>query len=217
MRVCWEYKAYVPVYRDPSAVRRAVDSPAMPRLLPLAFAAALVVIDQVSKAWVVATVPLGVREHTLGLGFHITHTRNSGAAFGLLRDMQWVVGPVLIDATVLLGLLNLVVSVVLVGYLLLRGQRLDRITRAAAVLVLAGAAGNMIDRLRLGYVVDFVDFQLGTFDFAVFNVADACIVIGAGLLLLAGFIGERGAPAAGSTAPSADEPHETTPADQVGR
>ncbi|TVR87102.1 MAG: signal peptidase II [Trueperaceae bacterium] len=196
----------------------------MHRLLPLVFAAALVVIDQVSKAWVVATVPLGVREHTLGLGFHITHTRNSGAAFGLLRDLQWVVGPVLIDGTVLLGLLNLLVSVALVVYLLLRGQRLDRITRAAAVLVLAGAAGNMIDRLRLGYVVDFVDFQVGSFDFAVFNVADACIVIGAGLLLVAGFLGERGTPAGragagGDRSPtdSANEPHEATPADQVGR
>jgi signal peptidase II len=103
------------------------------------------VLDQASKAWVVATIPLGVREHTLGLGFHITHTRNSGAAFGLLRDLEWVVGPVLIDATVVLGLLNLVVSVALVVYLLVRGQRLDRLTRAAAVLVLAGAAGNMID------------------------------------------------------------------------
>jgi signal peptidase II len=196
----------------------------MHRLLPLAFAAALVVLDQVTKAWVVATVPLGVREHTLGLGFHITHTRNSGAAFGLLRDLQWVVGPVLIDATVLLGLLNLVVSIALVGYLLARGPRLDRITRAAAVLVLAGAAGNMIDRLRLGYVVDFVDFQVGSFDFAVFNVADACIVIGAGLLLLAGFVGDRGslarragAEGARPAADSADEPHEAAPADQVGR
>jgi len=202
----------------------------MHRLLPLAVAAMLVVIDQATKAWVVATVPLGVREHTLGLGFHITHTRNSGAAFGLLRDLQWVVGPVLIDATVLLGLLNLLVSVALVAYLLLRGQHLDRVTRAAAALILAGAAGNMIDRLRLGYVVDFVDFQVGSFDFAVFNVADACIVIGAGLLLLAGFVGDRGArerPAgaggaggAGGAPPpdgSADEPHEAAPADQVGR
>ena len=176
-------------------------------MLPLLVAAALVLADQASKAWVVATIPLGVREHTLGLGFHITHTRNSGAAFGLLRDLQWVVGPVLIDATVLLGLLNLVVSVALVVYLLARGHLLDRVTRAAAALILAGAAGNMIDRLRLGYVVDFVDFQVGSFDFAVFNVADACIVIGAGLLLLAGL----------GTGRSAHEPHEAPSSDQVGR
>ena len=183
----------MPVYRDPAGTGRTVDSAAMPnrRLPPLAVAAALVALDQLSKAWVVATVPLGVREHTLGLGFHITHTRNTGAAFGLLRDVQWVVGPVLIDATVLLGLLNLAVSVGLVVYLLLRGPQLSALTRAVSVLVLAGAAGNMIDRLRLGYVVDFIDFQVGSFDFAVFNVADACIVVGAGVLLLGGALGGR--------------------------
>lgn len=161
------------------------------RLVPLITAALLIALDQATKAWVVATVPLGVREHSLGLGFYITHTRNSGAAFGMLRDLQWVVGPVLIDATVLLGLLNLVVSAVLVVYLLTRGERLDTLTRAALTLVLAGAAGNMIDRLRLGYVVDFIDFQVGSFDFAVFNVADSCIVIGAGLLILSGLLDGR--------------------------
>ena len=161
------------------------------RSRPLAIAAALVVIDQLSKLWVAANVPLGVREYTLGLGFHITHTRNTGAAFGLLRDLQWVVGPVLIDATVLLGLLNLVVSVGLIAFLVMRGALLDRLVRAACVLILAGAFGNMIDRLRLGYVIDFIDFQVGWFDFAVFNVADACIVIGAGLLLLSGFLPQR--------------------------
>lgn len=163
------------------------------RLVPLVTAAVLVALDQATKAWIVATVPLGVREHSLGLGFHITHTRNSGAAFGMLRDLQWVLGPVLIDATVLLGLLNLVVSAVLVAYLLTRGERLDALTRAALALVLAGAAGNMIDRLRLGYVVDFIDFQVGSFDFAVFNVADSCIVIGAGLLILSGLLDARAA------------------------
>jgi len=170
----------------------AVHSPAMRRRSrPLAIAAALVVIDQLSKLWVAANVPLGVREYTLGLGFHITHTRNTGAAFGLLRDLQWVVGPVLIDATVLLGLLNLVVSVGLIAFLVMRGALLDRLVRAACVLILAGAFGNMIDRLRLGYVIDFIDFQVGWFDFAVFNVADASIVIGAGLLLLSGFLPQR--------------------------
>ena len=58
-------------------------------------------------------------------------------------------------------------------------------------LVLAGAAGNMIDRLRLGYVVDFIHFRVGWFDFPVFNVADSCVVIGAALLVLASFLGER--------------------------
>jgi hypothetical protein len=76
----------------------------------------------------------------------------------------------------------------------------------------------------LGYVVDFVDFQVGSFDFAVFNVADACIVIGAGLLLLAGSSASGARPrrpaaraARRCTTGSADEPNEAAPADQVGR
>ena len=229
------------MYRDLTRRRGAVDSAAMhvQRLLPLGLAAALVALDQASKAWIVASVPLGVREYTLGLGFHVTHTRNSGAAFGMLRDLQWPIGPVLIDATVVLGLLNLVVSVAIVGYLLARGALLDRLTRAALTLVLAGAAGNMIDRLRLGYVVDFIDFQVGSFDFAVFNVADASIVVGAGLLVLSGLLdgpsrrtvdvpGPAGdAPATQQRAPaaadeadggaSADEADEAATSGQVGR
>ncbi len=174
------------------------------RLAPLAVAAALVAIDQLSKAWVAATVPLGVREYSLGLGFHITHTRNSGAAFGMLRDLQLPIGPLLIDATVVLGLLNLAVSVALIVFLLRRGPRLGALTRWASALVLAGAAGNMLDRLLLGYVVDFIDFQVGAFDFAVFNVADACIVVGAALLVLGGLTGDREA--------STKQPHEAPPA-----
>ncbi len=188
------------------------------RWTPLATAAGLVVVDQLTKAWVAANVPLGVRDVTLGLGFHLTHTRNTGAAFGLLRDLNWVVGPVLIDATVVLGLLNLVVSVALVAYLLVRGPYLSSLTRGAAALILAGAFGNMLDRLRLGYVVDFIDFQVGWFDFAVFNVADACIVIGAALLVLSGLVRE---PRASAKRPddqaSANRPDEAPPPDQVGR
>lgn len=165
-------------------------------LTPLALATALVAIDQWTKAWVVSTIPLGVREASLGLGFHLTHTRNPGAAFGFLRDLNLIVGPVLIDGTVLLGLLNVIVSAAIVVYLVRHVAGLDAVSRTGLALVLAGAVGNAIDRLRLGYVVDFIHFQVGAFDFPVFNVADASVVIGAGLLLIAAMRGPRasGAP-----------------------
>jgi signal peptidase II len=162
-----------------------------PRLIPLALAAALVLVDQLTKAWVLATIPLGAREATLGLGFHVTHTRNTGAAFGFLRELQLVLGPVLIDGTFVLGLLSLAVSIGLVGYLLANGDRLTSGTRVALALVLAGAAGNMIDRLGRGFVVDFIHFQVGWFDFPVFNAADAAIVIGAVLIVLGTLFGRR--------------------------
>jgi signal peptidase II len=170
-------------------------------LTPLAAAAALVAFDQWTKAWVVDTIPLGVREASLGLGFHLTHTRNPGAAFGFLRDFSVILGPVLIDGTVLLGLLNLVVSAAIVAYLVRQAERLDAPTRMGLALVLGGAIGNAVDRLRLGYVTDFIHFQVGAFDFPVFNVADASVVVGAGLLLIAAMQRPRPGDAAERTAP----------------
>jgi signal peptidase II len=163
-----------------------------PTLVALSLAAAVLVADQASKAWVAATIPVGVREATLGLGFHLTHTRNTGAAFGFLRELRFVVGPVLVDGVLILGLLSLLVSLGLAWYLLTRARRLNALPRAALALVLAGAAGNGVDRLRLGFVVDFIHFQVGAFDFPVFNVADTSIVVGAGLLLLSGVLGGGG-------------------------
>lgn len=151
----------------------------------LLIAAALVALDQLSKAWVVANLPRDGTEIPVALGFGITHTRNGGAAFGILRDLQLKVAGLTIDGTLLLGLLSAAVSTFLVYYLVRNRRRLTLLPAAATALVLAGAAGNMIDRLRLGYVVDFVHFKVGSFDFPVFNVADACVVIGASLLLLA--------------------------------
>lgn len=160
----------------------------------LLLAAALVALDQLSKAWVVANLPRDGTEIPLALGFRITHTRNGGAAFGIFRDLQLTVAGVTIDGTLLLGILSAAVSAFLIYYLVRNRSRLPYLQATATALVLAGAAGNMIDRLRLGYVVDFIHFKVGTFDFPVFNLADSCVVIGAGLLLLAslGSSGQEG-------------------------
>lgn len=161
-------------------------------------AALLVGIDQLSKYLVVANMELG-SSTPLGLGFAITHSRNTGAAFGLLRDLHVPLGPIMLDGTFLLGLLSAAVSVGLLVFLLRNGRRLSALPATALALVLAGAAGNMIDRFRLGYVVDFIHFRVGWFDFPVFNVADSCVVIGAGLLVIASLFGDshtqQGAPA----------------------
>ena len=147
-------------------------------------AAVLVAFDQLSKAWVARNLPLNQADIPVVPGLGITHTHNNGAAFGLLRDVDLTVLGVHVDGTVLLGLLSAVVSIGLVAYLATQGRRLDALQRLALSLVLAGAAGNMIDRLRLGYVIDFLHLRSGSFSFPVFNVADVCVVVGAGLLIL---------------------------------
>lgn len=169
---------------DTGLTDAALYCPAMTLLL----AALLVGLDQLTKVWVVNGLPFGGRL-PVGLGFSITHSRNTGAAFGILQDIRLQLGPVLLDGTLLLGLLSAAVSLGLVIYILKHRGRLDRLSGTALGLVLAGAAGNMIDRLRLGYVVDFIHFKVGSFDFPVFNVADSCVVIGAALLVISSLAG----------------------------
>ena len=155
-------------------------------------ATVMVVIDQLSKAWIARTLPLDGAYLSLIPGLGITHTRNSGAAFGILRSLELRVGSWVIDGTVLLGILSLLVSLGLVVFLARNGRTLTALTRTALSLVLAGALGNGIDRLRLGYVVDFLHFKVGSFDFPVFNLADTCVVIGASLLIIGSLFGGDG-------------------------
>lgn len=153
----------------------------------LVWSALLVALDQATKLWAQARFAAHGEELPLALGFSFTYTRNSGAAFGMLRNLSIPIGPFVLDGTLVLGLLSAAVSVGLIGYLWRRGRSLDALTYASLSIVLAGAVGNAIDRLRLGYVIDFIHFQVGSFDFPVFNVADSCVVVGAALLLIHSF------------------------------
>ena len=144
--------------------------------------AAVVALDQLTKAAV---------EHSLGLYqsvvvlpvLEITRYHNTGAAFSFLADaagwQRW-----------LFTALAIIVSVALVLWL----RRIDRgdATLASAVaLILAGALGNVIDRLRLGHVIDFIHVHWGEHYFPAFNVADSAITIGAALLLLDAWLEAR--------------------------
>lgn len=153
--------------------------------MSLLLAALLIAADQATKWWAKVSFADG-GSLELGLGFRFIFVRNTGAAFGLLRDLDLTVGSVSVDGTLLLGLLSAAVSLVLAWYLLRHGRYLTLLPRLALTLVLAGAAGNMIDRLVLGYVVDFIHFRQGSFDFPVFNLADSLVVAGGVLLFLGG-------------------------------
>ena len=144
----------------------------------LIFAIIWVALDQGVKFLVRAAIPLHTSQTFLPGLFDLTYIRNTGAAFSILRSQTWLL-------TVLSGI---AVAVLLV--LLLRRAIPSKLGMLSLSLLLAGAAGNFIDRLAFGYVTDM--FQTTFMDFPVFNVADIGVVIGALLLVLTVlFTGEK--------------------------
>lgn len=139
------------------------------KLLCLGIIAFAVIFDQITKYIVVKSMALG-EEIPLWEGvFHWKYIRNTGAAFGMLADRREVF---LILSTVALAVL----------FIYLFKTRTTRIWWLTAIgMIMGGGIGNMIDRIAVGYVVDFMYVKL--IDFAVFNVADCFVTVGAGILL----------------------------------
>jgi signal peptidase II len=144
--------------------------------VPIVSAVVLGAADQASKVWAVRNLPLFEPRVIVHGFFDLVHVRNTGVAFSLLSnlDHRWV-HPFLILATVL----AMGAVVAYIAYLPCRG--------AAPVglgLILGGAIGNLIDRARLGYVVDFIDLYWRNHHWPTFNVADIGITVGVILLLI---------------------------------
>lgn len=140
----------------------------------LALTAGIVIVDQLTKAWVVANVPPGGSISLLGDLLRLVVSRNTGALFGLFGASA----PIFAAAS--LGVMALIV-----GYHARSGRSL--VLSLALGLLLGGACGNLIDRVRLGYVVDFVDMGIGALRFWTYNVSDASIDVALLLLLLLAF------------------------------
>ena len=150
-------------------------------------AAAIIALDQLTKALVLARFAPGERVELTGF-LNLVLVFNKGAAFSLLADAPGWQTPVL--AAIAL------VAAAIVGALLARNAQ-KRLLSAGLMLILAGALGNLIDRLRFGHVVDFVDLHALGWHWPAFNVADSGITVGAVILILEGFVGhERRAGAA---------------------
>lgn len=139
-------------------------------LLFFLLSAALVAVDQITKALAAAylkpvtTVPI-IRDV-----LHLTYRENTGAAFSILDGFRW-------------GFVILAVIVCGVIIYINVSRKIDsKLFYAASILVVSGAIGNVIDRIATGAVVDFVDFRL--INFAVFNFADICLTVGVTLLLV---------------------------------
>lgn len=130
----------------------------------LLLSAVIVGIDQWVKLWTVSTFELGESQSVISNIFSLTYIRNTGAAWSLLEGKMWFFTIVT------------VIAVIAVLYFLIKNLHGSKWFTVGLSLVLAGALGNFIDRVRLGYVVDM--FQTDFINFPIFNVADMSLVIG---------------------------------------
>lgn len=155
-----------PAWRGPTAGRW---------ILFATIALGVLVVDQLTKAWVIGTLDVGEGLEILGEWLRIVHWRNSGALFGLLPQSAPIFA---------------VVSLGVVALIVVYHRRAGRgiVTSIALALLLGGAIGNLVDRLRHGAVVDFVDMGIGTWRFYTYNMADAAISTAIVLLLVMAFL-----------------------------
>jgi signal peptidase II len=145
----------------------------------LAFILGLAVVDQVSKAVVAGAVEIYRVIPVVPGFFNITRIHNSGAIFGILSGSGKLPVFILLTGASLFALGFVI-------YYFIKTPSTDRFTKFALALILAGALGNLTDRILRGYVIDFLDFYVGRHHWPFFNVADSCITVGA-LLLVAIF------------------------------
>ena len=145
--------------------------------LELAIVAVIVALDQAAKAVVRARLELHESVEVVAGFFSFTRVHNYGAAFGLMNTTDFPFRTVVLSAVAALALAGLAWY----GATLPAGQRL---ARAGLTLIVGGAAGNLIDRIGSGYVVDFVDLYWRGWHFWAFNVADSAITVGVSLMIL---------------------------------
>jgi signal peptidase II len=147
------------------------------RRLSILVAAAIVAVDQVTKLAVDSALSLHESRTLIEGLLDLTYVRNRGAAFGLLSDADFPFQAVAFAVVSLLAL----ALIAAYAYRLPASHRLPQLGLA---LIMGGAIGNLIDRARLGYVIDFVDVYWGPHHWPAFNVADSAISVGVALLIL---------------------------------
>ena len=140
----------------------------------LGLSALIIVLDQLSKAWISGHFVYGENLPVLGV-FNLVLAHNTGAAFSMLNNaggwQRWMFSAIAVVASVWI-------------VWLLRNHQQQKLFCLALALILGGALGNLIDRIAYGYVVDFLDFHWDSHHFPAFNVADSAITCGAALMLL---------------------------------
>ena len=140
-------------------------------------ALAIVGADQLSKALILRNLPVYDSRAVIPGVLDLVHVHNAGVAFGLLNDVTHPLRSLLTTALALVALVG-------IAYYARQIRQEERLARMGLSLILGGACGNLADRLRQGYVVDFVDVYWRDWHFWAFNVADAAITVGAALIFL---------------------------------
>lgn len=133
---------------------------------------AIVILDQFSKYLIVQNITEGINIVFIKDFFNLTYVKNYGAGFSILQNQQ--VFLIIVSVAAVIG----------VSYLLIKSKNSEAFNRICYILIIGGAIGNLIDRLTLGYVVDFLDFNIFGYDFPVFNVADSFLTVGCFMLII---------------------------------
>lgn len=135
------------------------------------FITIFVAMDQLSKKMVITHLKLNQPVVIIKDFFNLTYVRNYGAGFSILQH-----------ATAFLLALTIIACIVLF-YLLVTTEKKDLLSKVCYLMIISGAIGNFIDRVRLSYVIDFLDFKIFGYDYPVFNIADCFITVGCFLLI----------------------------------
>ena len=147
----------------------------MKRIHYLLITAAIIILDVWTKALVLKRIDLHEAITVIPNFFQLVHVRNTGAAFGIGANAASKLVPLLLNA-------GAIVVFLVVAVYAMRTAVTDRVLQTGLHLILGGAIGNLLDRFRFGYVVDFVDVYIGTHHWPAFNVADSAICVGIALL-----------------------------------
>jgi signal peptidase II len=135
-------------------------------------------LDQLTKYWAAQALNEGDDLHLVRGFLKLSYTENPGIAFGMLStgNFQWILVAISVAA------------IIVVGYYLLRTSASNRLLLWSLSLLAAGITGNLVDRIRMGRVIDFIELYFRDFHWPVFNIADSAITIGAALMALELFL-----------------------------
>ncbi len=137
----------------------------------------VLVVDQVSKEWITSRMTLYSSDPIIPGLVHLTLVTNRGALFGLFRSIDDPYRSIMFLVVPL-------IAIVLILFFQYRTSTVDAMSQSGLALILGGAVGNLVDRLRFGHVVDFVDVFVGDHHWPAFNVADSAICVGVTLLFI---------------------------------